>query len=458
VGLTNIPSDVKARNKCCGGGVGQIVTKLSSNASARSAPILEQLSMRVLIAVLAGIAIGIAFPDFGTSLKPLGDAFIKLVNMAIAPVIFLTITVGLGNIRDLRQVGNVAWKAAAYFLTISTLALIWGLIAANLVQPGVGMALDISSLGANEVAALAHRAEDQSFVGVLLDVIPNTLISAFKSGEILQILLIALLCGVSIARIGPAAAPLLKMLESVNIVIFKLINIIMKLAPVGAFGALAYTVGRFGVDSLTNLVALTVTLYVTSFLFIVLILGAIAKLSGFSLLRLIYYLREEMLLVLGTSTSESALPGLIEKMQQAGCKKEVVGIVVPTAYSFNLDGINIYITLAAVFIAQAAGIDLTLGEQVLLIVVSIITSKGAGAVSGAGFIVLASTLSIMHIIPIAGMALILGIDRLMSECRSITNFIGNAVATLAIARWENAIDEEKLNEALVIKSKYIFRN
>ncbi len=407
-----------------------------------------QLYLQVLVAIALGAALGHFYPTYGAALKPLGDAFIKLVKMIIAPVIFLTLVTGIAGMKELGSVGRVAGKAFAYFLFFSTLALIVGLIVANVIRPGAGMNVDVASLDAASIAEYSHKAHETTITGFLMSIIPNTLVGAFTDGNILQILLVAILFGIAISLVGDPAKPVLEFLERLSIVVFRLVGILMRAAPLGAFGAIAFTIGKYGIGSLANLGALVATFYFTSALFVLVVLGTVGKLTGFSILKLIRYLKAELLLVLGTSSSEAALPNLIQKMEAAGCEKSVVGLVVPTGYSFNLDGTNIYMTLAALFIAQATNTPLTLGQEVLLLLVAMISSKGAAGVTGAGFITLAATLSIVPTIPIAGMALILGVDRFMSECRSLTNFIGNAVATIVVARWENALDRDKLNAAL----------
>jgi aerobic C4-dicarboxylate transport protein len=421
---------------------------LSPGAVTQPVPLYRQLYFQVLVAVALGILVGYWQPTFGASLKPLGDAFIALIKMIIAPVIFLTVATGIGSMSHVGRIGSVFGKAIAYFLAVSTLALVIGLVVGNVIKPGAGMNIDPSTLDASLVADYTKRASDQSIVGFLTNIIPETTVSALVHGEILQVLLVAILFGVSIALVGEPAAPFLRILESANKVVFRLVAILMRLAPIGAFGAIAFTIGKFGLGSLASLAALIGTFYVTSFLFVVLVLSGIAWMARFSLWRLLRYLREELLLVIGTSSSEPVLPNLIDKLSRAGCDREVVGLVVPTGYSFNLDGTCIYMTLAAVFIAQATGIDLSIGEQVLLVTVAMISSKGAAAVTGAGFVVLAATLSVVPSIPVAGMALILGIDRFMSECRAVTNMIGNAVATIVIARWEGAVDDATLQATL----------
>ena len=408
----------------------------------------SHLYVQVLGAILLGGAIGHFFPEFGESLKPLGDGFIKLVKMVIAPVIFLTIVVGIAGMRDIGKVGRVAAKAFAYFLVFSTLALIVGLVVANVVQPGRGLNIDPASLDAGAVSQYSTAAHETTVVGFLLSVIPDTFVSAFSTGNILQVLFVSVLFGLALAMVGDAGKPVLTMLESVSTAFFKLVGIVMKAAPIGAFGAFAFTIGAYGIASVINLIALVATFYLTSAIFVVGILGLVAIANGFSIFKLIRYLKEELLLVLGTSSSEAALPSLLQKMERAGASKSVVGLVVPTGYSFNLDGTNIYMTMAALFIAQALNIELTLWQQVTLLLVAMLSSKGAAGITGAGFITLAATLAVVPDVPIAGMALILGIDRFMSECRALTNFIGNAVATLVVARWEGALDRDALAAAL----------
>ncbi len=411
-------------------------------------PWYAHLYVQVLAAIVAGVLIGHFAPQTGEALKPLGDAFIKLVKMVIAPVIFLTIVTGIAGMRDLRAVGRVAGKAFAYFLFFSTLALIVGLIVANVVQPGAGLNANIATADAGKVAEYAAKAHDTTLTGFLVNIIPDTFLSSLTEGNILQVLFVSILFGISLALIGDRGDRVLSVLNDVSIAVFKLVGIVMKAAPVGAFGAMAFTIGKYGIGSLANLGWLLGTFYITSLLFVLVVLGTVAWLSGFSILKLISYLKGELLLVLGTSSSESALPSLMEKMERAGCPKSIVGLVVPTGYSFNLDGTNIYMTLAALFIAQAYNVDLTLGQQLMLLAVAMLSSKGAAGVTGAGFITLAATLSIVPTVPVAGMALILGVDRFMSECRSLTNFIGNAVATVVVSRWEGALDKEQFDAAL----------
>ena len=411
-------------------------------------PWYRHLYVQVVIAILLGVTIGHFWPATGEALKPLGDGFIKLIKMIIAPVIFLTIVTGIAGMRDLKRVGRVALKAFAYFLFFSTLALMIGLVVANVVRPGEGLNIDPATLDATKVSDYASKAHDATLTGFLLDIIPDTFLSALTAGHILQTLLASILFGTALALVGDKGTKILDALNHLSLVMFRLVAIIMAAAPIGAFGAMAFTIGKYGIGSLANLATLVATFYLTSLLFVLVVLGAVARLAGFSIFKLIAYLKAELLLVLGTSSSESALPSLIEKLERAGCPKSIVGLVVPTGYSFNLDGTNIYMTLAALFIAQATGVELSLGDQLLLLGVAMLSSKGAAGVTGAGFITLAATLSIVPSVPVAGMALILGIDRFMSECRSLTNFIGNAVATVVVTRWEGALDQEQFDAAL----------
>ena len=408
----------------------------------------HHLYFQVIVAIIAGSLLGHFYPDFAASLKPLGDAFIKLVKMVIAPVIFLTVVTGIAGMRDMAKVGRVAGKAMIYFLTFSTLALIIGLIVANVVQPGAGLNIDPKSLDPKAVATYAAKAHDASIINFLMDIIPQTPVSAMANGDILQVLFFAVLFGIALGGVGDLGTPVLKVFTAASHAMFRLVAIVMKAAPIGAFGAMAFTIGKYGIGSVKNLALLIATFYLTAFLFVFIVLGLVARYNGFSLWKLLRYIREELLLVLGTSSSEAALPGLMLKMERAGCAKSVVGLVIPTGYSFNLDGTNIYMTLAALFIAQATGIHLSLEEQVLLLLVAMLSSKGAAGITGAGFITLAATLSVVPSVPVAGLALILGIDRFMSECRAITNFIGNAVATIVVARWEGELDKAKLLRVL----------
>ena len=414
-------------------------------------PWWRSLYAQVLAAILVGGALGHFAPELAVQLKPLGDAFIKLVKMVIGPVIFLTVAGGIAGMSSLARLGSTTGKAMLYFIVVSTFALVIGLLVANVVRPGDGMGVDPATLDAAAVGGYVGKAEEQSITGFLLSIIPDTFAGALTGGQILPVLFIAVIFGVSVASLGETRNRIVAALHDLSEAFFRMVSILMKFAPVGAFGAFAFTIGKYGIDSVANLAALIATFYLTSALFIAVVLGAIAYASGFSLWRLLGYLREEIWLVIGTSSSEAALPSLLKKLEAAGCAKSVVGLVVPTGYSFNLDGTNIYMTLAALFIAQATGIELSLREELLLLLVAIISSKGAAGVTGAGFITLAATLAVVPTVPVAGMALILGIDRFMSECRAVTNFIGNAVATIVVARWEGALDRGALEDALRIR-------
>ena len=417
----------------------------------------EVLYVQVIFAIIVGILLGYFFPEFGESLKPLGDAFIKLVKMIIAPVIFLTVVTGIAGMNDMKSVGRVAGKAILYFLTFSTLALVVGMIIANIIQPGAGLNIDPSTLQSAKVSEYVSKAQESSMIAFFMNIIPTTVLSPLTEGNILQVLFVSVLFGISLASVGERGKPITDLLQVAAAPMFKLVSIVMKVAPIGALGAMAFTIGKYGLHSISNLMLLIVTFYITSILFVLLILGAVARYNGFSIVGLIRYIKDELWLVLGTSSSEAALPNLMQKMEAAGCKKSVVGLVVPTGYSFNLDGTNIYMTMAALFIAQATNTDLTIGQQITLLLVAMLSSKGAAGVTGAGFITLAATLSVVPGLPVEGMALILGIDRFMSECRALTNFIGNACATIVVARWENALDKEQLGKAmrgeLVIKTE-----
>lgn len=410
------------------------------------------LYVQVLIAIVLGVLLGAFAPSLGEAMKPLGDGFIKLVKMIIAPVIFLTVATGIAGMNTMRQVGRVASKAMVYFLTFSTLALVIGTVVANVVKPGQGLNIDPATLAtgknADKVADYVAKAHDSTVAGFITNIIPDTVLSALTSGNILQVLFVAILFGVSLALVGDKARPITTFLQDLSAPVFKMVEILMKAAPIGAFGAMAFTIGKYGIASIGNLLFLMATFYITSLLFVLVVLGAVARYNGFSIVALIRYIKDELLLVLGTSSSEAALPSLMQKMQKAGCEPSVVGLVIPTGYSFNLDGTNIYMTMAALFIAQACNIDLSIGQQLTLLLVAMLSSKGAAGVTGAGFITLAATLAVVPSIPIEGMALILGIDRFMSECRALTNLTGNACATVVVARWENALDKEQLAVAL----------
>lgn len=408
----------------------------------------QLLYIQVLIAIVFGVSLGYFYPDLGEKMKPLGDGFIKLVKMIIAPVIFLTVSTGIAGMSDLKKVGRVAGKAFIYFFTFSTLALIIGMIVSHIVQPGKGLNINPNTLNGAEVEKYVKAAHDNSLVSFIFNIIPETLFSPLTGDNILQVLLVAILFGVALAVTSEKSQSIQDFLQTLTIPIFKIVEILMKLAPIGAFGAMAFTIGKYGLESLKNLAMLVGTFYVTSALFVVLILGSVAWYNGFNIFKFLRYLKDEILLVLGTSSSEPALPGLMKKLENAGCEKGVVGLVVPTGYSFNLDGTNIYMTLAALFIAQACNIDLTLDHQLGLLLVAMLSSKGAAGVTGAGFITLAATLAVVPEVPIAGMTLILGIDKFMSECRALTNVIGNAVATVVVSNWENRLDKDRLKEVL----------
>jgi len=412
----------------------------------------KSLYFQVVVAVALGVLVGWLWPSLGASLKPLGDGFIKLVKMIITPVIFLTVVTGIAGMRDLGAFGRIAAKALGYFIVVSTLALAVGLIVANVVQPGAGLNIDPASLDTSKVASYVSQARETTVTGFLLNIIPDTMFSAFTSGEILQVLLVSILFGIALAMLGDRGDRLLDVLRTVTAVVFRVVRILMYAAPIGAFGAMAFTIGQYGIGSLANLAELIVTFYATALLFVLVVLGLIARAAGFSIFSLIRYIKDELLLVLGTSSSESAMPLLMEKLEAAGVPKPIVGLVVPAGYSFNLDGTNIYMSLAALFIAQATNTHLTYGQELLLMAVAILSSKGAAGVTGSGFIVLAATLSVVPTIPVAGMALILGVDRFMSECRSLTNFVGNAVATIVVARWEGAVDMSRLRKVLATAS------
>jgi aerobic C4-dicarboxylate transport protein len=406
------------------------------------------LYAQVLIAVVIGIALGYFAPHFAVKLKPLGDAFIRLVRLAIAPVIFCTVVSGIAGVNSLERVGRVGVKAIGYFVAVSTLALVVGLAVANLVKPGAGFNADPSRLDGTAVAGFQAQAHDSTVVGFLMHIIPETVGAAFTSGDILQVLFISVLSGFALALAGERALPVRRGIEALGTVVFRAVNIIMRAAPLGALGSMAYTIGQFGIGALAHLGGLMLCFYLTSALFVFGVLGAIARLAGFRLVALLRYIRHELLLVLATSSSEAALPSLIDKLERAGCARSVAGLVVPAGYSFNLDGTNIYMTMAALFIAQATNVPLSLADQLLLLLVAIISSKGAAGVTGSGFITLAATLAVVPSVPVAGLVLIQGVDRFMSECRSLTNFIGNAVAAIVIAKSERQVDAAQLERAL----------
>ncbi len=410
--------------------------------------LVSSLYVQVLVAIVLGVVLGVVAPDSAIPLKPLGDGFIKLIKMLIGPIIFTTVVAGIAGMGNLRKVGRVGVMALVYFEAVTTLALIIGLVIANAFQPGAGIHASPASLDAKAVSSYVGAAQEMTLVEWILHIIPNSFGSAFVDGDILQILLISLLSGFALARLGEHGRPVTHFLNEIARMFFGIVTIVARLAPVAAFGAMAFTVGKYGIESLAALAKLMGCVYLTCGVFIVVVLGLIARLGGFSLWKIIRYIREELLIVIGTSSSEAGLPGLMDKLERVGCARSVVGLVVPAGYSFNLDGTCIYLTMAALFIAQATDTGLTLGSQIGLLLVLLVTSKGAAGVTGSGFIVLAATLASTHQVPVAGMALILGVDRFMSEARAITNFIGNAVATLMVARWDGEFDRTKAGAIL----------
>jgi aerobic C4-dicarboxylate transport protein len=411
-------------------------------------PFYKILYVQVLFAIVLGVLLGVFYPELGTKMKPLGDGFIKLIKMIIAPVIFCTVVAGIAGMQDMKKVGRVGGKALLYFEVVSTFALVIGLVVANVAKPGAGFNVDVAHLDTKSIAQYTEKAQHQSTIDFLLNIIPNTFVDAFAKGDILQVLLIAILFGTALSILGERGRATTKIIEDFSHAIFGVVNIVMKLAPVGAFGAMAFTIGKYGLASLIPLAKLMGSFYLTCGLFVVVVLGTIAKLTGFSIFKFIGYIKEELLIVLGTSSSESALPALMRKLEKLGCSKSVVGLVVPTGYSFNLDGTNIYMTMAALFVAQATNTDLTLTQELTILAVAMLTSKGASGITGAGFITLAATLAVVPTIPVAGMALILGIDRFMSECRALTNFVGNGVASVVVSKWENELDKERMDAVL----------
>ena len=408
----------------------------------------KHLYVQVLAAILAGILLGHFYPTLGAQMKPLGDGFIKLIKMLIAPIIFCTVVHGIASMEDMKKVGRVGIKALVYFEVMTTLALIIGLVVVNLWAPGVGMNVDAATLDTRGIATYTAKAGQQSTVDFLLHIIPNTVVGAFAEGEILQVLLIAILFAFALQSLGAYGKPVLHGIDMIAQVFFKIVGYVMKVAWLGAFGAMAFTIGRYGLGTLVQLGALMAGFYATCLLFVLGVLGATAMLCGFSILKFIRYIKEELLIVLGTSSSETVLPRMLAKLENLGCEKSVVGLVIPTGYSFNLDGTCIYLTMAAMFLAQATNADLSLGQQIGLIGILLLTSKGAAGVTGSGFIVLAATLASVGTVPVASIALILGVDRFMSEARALTNLIGNGVATVVVAKWEGALDEGRLHRVL----------
>lgn len=415
--------------------------------------LFQSLYFQVLLAISLGILLGHFYPDLGAQMKPLGDGFVKLIKMIIAPVIFCTVVTGIAGMESMKAVGRTGAIALLYFEVVSTIALIIGLVIVNIVQPGAGMNVDPAALDAKAVAVYADQAAQQGLVAFVMDIIPGSVIGAFASGNILQVLLFAVMFGFALHHLGEKGQMMFNFIDSFSKVIFGIINMIMKLAPIGAFGAMAFTIGKYGVGTLVQLGQLIICFYITCVLFVVFVLGSIAKATGFSIFRFIAYIKEELLIVLGTSSSESALPRMLDKMEKVGCKKSVVGLVIPTGYSFNLDGTSIYLTMAAVFIAQATNSHMDIWHQITLLVVLLLSSKGAAGVTGSGFIVLAATISAVGHLPVAGLALILGIDRFMSEARALTNLIGNGVATIVVAKRVRQLDEKQMKAVLGKKDR-----
>jgi aerobic C4-dicarboxylate transport protein len=410
--------------------------------------LLGTLYIQVLIGILLGLVVGAVWPETGVALKPLGDAFIKLIKMVIAPVIFCTVALGIAQMGDMKKFGRIGGKALIYFEVVSTLALALGLAVGEIFKPGAGFNMDPATLDPSLTASYASRAQADSVTDHLMNIIPDTFLGALSGGDLLQVLLVAILFGFACTRLGETGDQVAKGLEKIVAVFFSLIHIVVRLAPIGAFGAIAFTIGRYGLSALVPLGALVACFYLTALAFVVVVLGLIARLVGFNIFRFLSYVREELLIVLGASSSEAALPQMMEKLERLGASRGVVGLVIPTGYSFNLDGTNIYITLAILFLAQATGTDLSAMQIATILLVAMLTSKGASGVTGAGFVTLAATLSVVPDIPIVALATILGIDRFMSECRSLTNIIGNGVATLAVARWEGELDMARLHAEL----------
>lgn len=409
---------------------------------------LSKLWVQVLIAMAAGVVIGHVWPDLGVKLQPLGDAFIKAIRMMIAPIIFCTVVHGVARMADMARVGRVALKALIYFEVVTTIALIIGLVAVNLLRPGEGMNVDLAHVDTSLVKNYIAQGKGHDLTGFLMQIIPNSFLGAFTEGNVLQVLFVAVLCGFALAQLGEKAAPLANMIDQAAAMLFRIVGFVMWAAPLGALGAIAFTVGKFGAGSLLSLGRLLIDFYITCIFFIAVVLGLIARMAGFSLWKLVRYIREELLIVLATTSSETVLPRMIVKMEEAGCEEGVVGLVIPTGYSFNLDGTCLYLVFAAVFLAQATNTPMTLSQQIGLVLVLLLTSKGAAGIAGAAFVVLAATIASSGSIPVESVAIILGVHRLMSEGLTPTNLIGNAVATIVVAKWENALDEKKLAATL----------
>jgi aerobic C4-dicarboxylate transport protein len=411
-------------------------------------PLYSRLYFQVVTGIILGVLVGYLAPNAGAAMKPLGDGFIKLIRMIIAPIIFTTVAVGIGKMGAMKDVGRIGFKALLYFEIVSTVALLIGLVVVNVYKPGVGMNVDPTTIDTSSISAYASGSKSLTTTEFLLNVIPTTVVDAFAKGEILQVLLFSVLFGLALLHAGDRASHLLRTIDEFSHALFGVVGILMRLAPIGAFGAMAFTIGRYGLGSLLQLGALMAGVYTTCLVFIIVVLGTIARISGFSLWKFIRYIREEIFIVLGTSSSETVLPRMMAKLEHLGCAKPVVGLVIPAGYSFNLDGTSIYMTMAAVFLAQAMNIPLSIGHQLGILGILMLTSKGAAAVTGGGFITLAATLAATGTIPVAGMALLIGVDRFMSEARAITNLIGNGVATVAVARWEGALDLKRLTSVL----------
>ena len=420
----------------------------TSHTPAPKLPLYRSLYFQVVCAVLAGVALGYFYPSVGATMKPLGDSFIKLIKMMIAPIIFCTVVIGIAGMEDMKKVGKTGGLALLYFEVVSTFALMIGLLLINVLKPGAGMNVDVATLDTQAVSAYTGPGKLVGTIEFLMNIIPTAFFDAFSRGEILQVLLIAILFGFALHRFGGRGTLVFDFVEKTSHVLFTVVGFIMRVAPIGAFGAMAFTIGKYGVGSLFSLGKLMGAFYLTCLIFIFGVLGTIARLHGFSIWKFIKYIKEELLIVLGTSSSESVLPRMMEKMENLGAKKTTVGLVIPTGYSFNLDGTSIYLTMAAVFIAQATNTPMTLMQEITLLGVLLLTSKGAAGVTGSGFIVLAATLSAVGTVPVAGLALILGIDRFMSEARALTNLIGNGVATLVVAKWTHELDTNRLKAGL----------
>ena len=420
----------------------------ATTAAAPRKPFYTHLYAQVLTAIVFGVLLGYFYPQLGEQMKPLGDGFIKLIKMLIAPIIFCTVVHGIASMEDLKKVGRVGLKALIYFEVVTSLALIVGLVVVNVLQPGAGTNADPKTIDTKSIQAYTTKAGQQSTVDFLMHIIPNTVVGAFAEGEILQVLFFAVLFAFALSMMGERGKPVLNFIDIISHTLFNVVGIVMKVAPIGAFGAMAFTIGKYGVGTLLLLGKLMAAFYLTCLIFIFVVLGGIARLAGFSIWKFIKYIKEELLIVLGTSSSESVLPRMINKLENLGCKESVVGLVIPTGYSFNLDGTCIYLTMAAIFLAQATNTELTLWQQLGIIGVLLLTSKGAAGVTGSGFIVLAATLSSIGSIPVASIALILGIDRFMSEARALTNLIGNGVATIVVSKWEYSLDEQRMREHL----------